>query len=80
MKCLICKQDETQRGVTTVTLERDGLTLVIKDVPAQVCPNCGEAYVNEEVTAELLQTAEEIAAAGAKVDVRHYVPTLAASS
>jgi hypothetical protein len=26
----------------TVTLEREGLTLVIKDVPAQVRLNCGE--------------------------------------
>jgi YgiT-type zinc finger domain-containing protein len=74
MKCLICKLDETQPGVTTVTLERDTLTLVIKDVPAQVCPNCGEAYVDEAVTAELLRTAERMAQAGAQVDVRHYVP------
>jgi len=74
MKCLICKLGETQPGVTTVTLERDALTLVIKDVPAQVCPNCGEAYVGEAVTAELLRTAERMAQAGAQVDVRHYVP------
>ena len=77
MKCLICKQDETQAGVTTVTLERDTLTLVIKDVPARVCPNCGEAYVDEAVAAELLRTAEQMAAAGAQVDIRHYVPQAA---
>jgi YgiT-type zinc finger domain-containing protein len=78
MKCLICKQDETQEGVTTVTLERGALTLVIKDVPARVCPNCGEAYVDEAVTAELLNMAEQMAAAGAQVDVRQYVPAVAA--
>ena len=78
MKCLICKQDETQDGVTTVTLERGELTLVIKDVPARVCPNCGEAYVDEAITAELLNTAEQMAAAGARVDVRHYVPAVPA--
>jgi YgiT-type zinc finger domain-containing protein len=77
MKCLICKQDETQEGVTTVTLERGALTLVIKDVPARVCPNCGEAYVDESVTAELMSTAEQMAAAGAQVDVRQYVPAAA---
>ena len=53
MKCLICKQAETQPGVTTITLERDGLTLVVKQVPAQVCPNCGEAYVDEVETRAL---------------------------
>lgn len=75
MKCLICKQAETQPGVTTVTLERGGLTLVVKDVPAQVCPNCGEAYVDETTTAQLLKTAEQMANAGALVDVRQYVAT-----
>lgn len=34
MKCVICKHGETQVGTTTVTLERGGLTLVVKAVPA----------------------------------------------
>jgi len=58
MKCVICKQAETRPGWTTVTLERGGLTLVVKRVPARVCPNCGEAYIDEQDTAQLLRTAE----------------------
>ncbi|MBI4315652.1 MAG: type II toxin-antitoxin system MqsA family antitoxin [Chloroflexi bacterium] len=72
MNCVICKQAEIIEGKTTITLERDGLTLVIKNVPASVCPDCGEAYVTEAVTAQLLRTAEETAAAQAVVDVREY--------
>lgn len=72
-KCVICKQADTVVGVTTVTLERDGLTLVVKGVPAQVCPNCGEDYVDEDVARELLEKAEEMAHSGALVDVRQYV-------
>ncbi len=79
MKCLICKQDDTQPGITTVTLERDELTLVIKGVPARVCPNCGEAYVEDQIAADLLATAERMAAAGAQVDVRQYMPTATAA-
>lgn len=74
MKCLICKQAETQPGVTTLTLERGGLTFVVKNVPAQVCPNCGEAYIDEAVTAQLFSTAEQMSRSGALVDVREYVP------
>ena len=74
MKCVICKQAETESGTTTVTLERDELTLVVKNVPAQVCPNCGEAYVDEKAAANLLRTAEQMARAGAQVDIRQYVP------
>jgi YgiT-type zinc finger domain-containing protein len=73
MKCVICKQGETQPGTTTVTLERASLTLVVKSVPARVCQNCGEEYVDEETTTQLLKTAEEVACAGAQVDIREYV-------
>ena len=59
MRCDICKQGETQPGHTTVTLERDRAVLVFRNVPAEVCANCGEAYVSEDVTAQLLEEAEE---------------------
>ena len=73
MKCVVCKQADVRPGHTTVTLERDGLTLVVKNVPAQVCPNCGEAYVDEAVTSRLLRDAEDTARAGAEVDIRQYM-------
>ncbi len=74
MRCVICKQAEVKPGYTTVTLEQGGLTLVVKNVPALICPNCGEAYVDEAVTTRLLSEAETVAQAGAQVDVRQYVP------
>ena len=73
MKCVICKHGETRPGKATVTLERNGATLVIKDVPAEVCANCGEEYVSEDTTSRLLKSAEEAVKAGVKVDVREYV-------
>ena len=72
MKCVICRNGETRPGKATVTLEREGTTLVVKGVPARVCANCGEEYVDEETTARLLKTAEEAALAGVQVDVREY--------
>ncbi len=72
MKCVVCNQAETVPGMTSVLLERDQLTLVVKNVPAQICPNCGEAYADETVTASLLREAEQMVKAGAKVDVREY--------
>ena len=73
MRCVVCKQAEVKPGTTTVTLERDELTLVIKNVPARVCPNCGEAYVDEVVTTQLLNEAEAMARSGAQVDIRQYM-------
>jgi YgiT-type zinc finger domain-containing protein len=50
MKCVICKKGETSDGTTTVTLERDKAVLVIRGVSAQVCRNCGDAYIGEAIT------------------------------
>ena len=72
MTCVICKNGETRPGTATVTLERENATVVIKGVPARVCKNCGEEYVDEGITARLLKTAEEAVRAGVQVDVRTY--------
>ena len=47
-------------GLTTVHFKRDEFRLVVNNVPAQVCLGCGEAYVEEIVTEELLRKAEEV--------------------
>ena len=70
MKCVICKQGETKSGKATITLERNGTTLVIKNVPARVCANCGEEYLDKKTTAQLLRAAEEAARSGVQVDIR----------
>ena len=74
MKCVICKHGETRAGTTTVTFDRGGMTLVIKDVPARVCKNCGENYVEDYIAHEIITIAERMAKSGAQVDVRKYVP------
>ncbi len=75
MKCVVCKMGETRPGFTTVTLEREGAALVVRKVPAQICDNCGEAYVSAEVTRSLLQSAREALRAGVEVDIREFVAT-----
>ena len=72
MKCVVCKKGETKPGRTTVTLEKDGTTLVFKSVPARVCAICGEAYVDEEITQRLLKSAEDAARSGIQVEIRQY--------
>ena len=72
MKCVICKQGDTRPGETTITLDRHGSTLVFKKVPARICANCGEAYLEDSISAQLLQTAEEAARSGVLVDVREF--------
>jgi len=72
VKCVICKNGETKDGFTTITLEKNGATLVFKNVPALVCDNCGEKYLSEEISRKLLFKAKEIVRSGVEVDIRDY--------
>ena len=73
MKCVICRNGEAQPGTATVTLERDGSVLVVKGVPASICENCGEEFLDEAVSSHLLEMGEESVRNGEKVNVRDYV-------
>jgi YgiT-type zinc finger domain-containing protein len=53
-------------GYTSVILERAEIKLTIKNVPASICPNCGDACVDEEVAMRLLDQAERAVETGAR--------------
>ena len=72
MKCVVCKQANTRRGVAAITLQRGEATFVVNQVPAHVCPNCGEEYLDAKIATEVLRSAESLARAGAQVDVRRF--------
>ncbi len=72
MQCHICKHGTTAPAKVTVTLERHGATLVFRQVPAEVCTTCGEQYVDEKTTAQLLAQAQTAAQSGVQVEVRAY--------
>ena len=72
MKCMICKHGQTHEGSTTITLEKDGSTIIFKHVPALVCDNCGEKYVESAVTKEVLFKAKGIQKNGVEIDIREY--------
>ena len=72
MICAICRHAELGPATTTVTLERGSTTIVMQHVPARVCPNCGEAYVSEDVAGRLEEIAAKAALEGVKLDLRDY--------
>ena len=72
MKCVICRGGETQAGRITVVLERDETPLVYKNVPAEVCDNCGEEYLSAEINRKLLKQAEQAAERGVDLEMLRY--------
>ena len=72
MKCALCKNGETLAGKVTVTLQRQDTTVVIKEVPAEICKNCGEYYLSEEITERVLTRAEQAVQSGAEVEILRF--------
>ena len=72
MKYVICKQDETGPGMATVTLQRGESTIIFKQAPAEVCSNCGEYYLSQDIAERLLSRAEEAVKNGAEVEILRF--------
>jgi YgiT-type zinc finger domain-containing protein len=72
MKCAICRHGYTESGFTTVTLERNQTTLVFKQVPADICENCGEVYLSSEINQTLLKQAEKELKRGVFLEMVNY--------
>jgi YgiT-type zinc finger domain-containing protein len=72
MSCVICRNGKTLDGHVTVTVQRGETTVILKQVPADVCDNCGEYYLSSEVTAQVLEKAESAVQSGAEVEILRF--------
>ncbi len=72
MKCTICKTGHTHAGTATITLQRDNTVVVIRDVPAEICEDCGEYYLSETIARRVYADAEETARRHVEVQIQRY--------
>lgn len=72
MICVICRQAEMIESLTSVSFQRAEMHLIVNDVPARICPNCSESYVDKEVAVQLLRNAEKMFEAGILEDTVEY--------
>jgi YgiT-type zinc finger domain-containing protein len=68
----VCKNGETKKGKSVITLTKGKLVLTFKNVPAQICHDCSEEYIDEDTTNQLLQTANESFKKGVAFDLRDW--------
>lgn len=69
MECSICKSGQTQSGHVTVTLEKNETIVLLKNVPAEVCTNCGHYFLSEEMAKIVLEKGNEAYSKGAELEV-----------
>lgn len=72
MRCVLCKQGETKSGTVTVALQRGDTTVIIKGVPAEICENCGEYYLADDIAGRVLSMAEEAVKKNAEVEILRF--------
>ncbi len=69
MQCIFCRTGETEPGTTTITLDRSKSIVVIREVPADVCRQCGEAYLSAEVAQKVSDRADDAVRKGVEVEI-----------
>ena len=65
-RCVLCGGMDMAPGLVSIPFERGELRLEVRQVPALVCPACGDACLEEAVTAAVLDFVEEIAVSGVR--------------
>ena len=74
MICVFCKRAEPAVGTTSMTYERGEAVIVVRKIPALVCPACGEAYFDEATSSRLdVIVGEALRGGGVQFALREYV-------
>ena len=58
MKCPICKFGKIQKGFRQVVLIRGNTTVIFRNVPARICNDCGEYYLDEQIAQAIYNRAD----------------------
>ena len=53
MNCFMCKGKKVQDKTTSFMVDLDNSIIIVKNVPSQVCTQCGEVSYNNDVARQL---------------------------
>ena len=73
MTCVVCKSGHYKEDFTIVVLTKEDSAVIIKQVPALVCDQCGEYILSKDITKLVLAMADEAYEKGTEVEIRKFV-------
>lgn len=59
MNCILCKSNMIKENINHI-VDFKGNIIIIKDVPANVCKQCGEYFIENDVAMKLEKAIEEV--------------------
>lgn len=71
MNCPLCR-GKLERGTITFPVMLDGVLLIIKNVPADVCNQCGEEFIPNTVAKIIEKTVEGARSSKAEIEIISY--------
>ena len=70
-RCPLCG-GEMRDGITTIPFLISEKVVVIKDVPAEICSDCGEAYMKSSVVDKVESVLDKLDELHSEMSVVHY--------
>jgi YgiT-type zinc finger domain-containing protein len=67
-KCLLCKADY-EKAYTTFTYDSGEMIIVIRKVPALVCSQCGEEWIDDKTSDKIEQIINEAKSRNSQVEI-----------
>lgn len=71
MNCILCKSNMINGKVNHI-VDLDGHIIIIKDVPANICRQCGEYFIENNIALKLEKIVEEVMKNKAEIFVVNY--------
>ena len=71
MKCIMCKGNLEDK-LTNFIVDLGTCIIIVKDVPSQVCPQCGKVSYSNEVAQRLEEITQALRNAMTEIAVVHY--------
>ena len=76
MNCFMCK-GKLENKNTTFMVELDNCSIIIKNVPSQVCMQCGEVSYSDEVAKQLERLVNTVRNSITEITVINYTEKVA---
>ncbi|MCW5911329.1 MAG: YgiT-type zinc finger protein [Cyclobacteriaceae bacterium] len=69
MTCSICNIGTCTEGITEELFNKNGKLIILKNLPAMVCENCGAKFFSEETSKVILRNLKEVENSKAELEI-----------
>lgn len=76
MKCFMCK-GSLEDKLTTFMIDLGNCIVIVKNVPSQVCKQCGDVSYSNEVATQIEKLVNEVRNAYTEIVITNYITEVA---